>query len=117
VDRKELEAGLDDIQRAMRMVRSNAAANAAFIDTRGYLYHLLGEQQKALDDLDKAISLTTAERSHLRLPEMQEKLNEDLAVMHHHRSLVHQALGNIEEAESDRELANELGYDPDAGVL
>jgi tetratricopeptide (TPR) repeat protein len=117
VDRKELEAGLDDVERAMGMSRRNAA----FIDTRGYLHHLLGNQDKALQDLNDAISMTMSDQSQVRraraLPEMEGKLNEDLAVMYHHRSLVHQALGNIKEAEADRELAAQLGYNPDAGIL
>ncbi len=113
VDQKELEAGLDDVQCAIRMVRPNAA----LIDTRGYLYHLLGRQDDALKDLNLAIAMTMAGRSHVRSPDMEQKLNEDLAVMHHHRSLVYQVQGKTKEAEADMQLAKELGYDPDAGVL
>jgi tetratricopeptide (TPR) repeat protein len=113
VDQKELEAGLDDIQRALSMVRPNAA----LIDTRGYLYHLLGRQEEALKDLNRAIAMTMVDQSRVRSSIMEEKLNEDLAVMHHHRSLVYQAQGKTQEAEADMKLAKELGYDPEAGVL
>jgi tetratricopeptide (TPR) repeat protein len=113
LDRKELEAGLDDIQRAMAMVRRNPE----YIDTRGYLYHLLGKQDEALKDLNHAIALTMRNKDELNSAQDDERFAHNLAVMHYHRALVHQASGKTKEANADMDLAKKLGYDPDAGVL
>jgi hypothetical protein len=120
--REELEAGLVDINRAMQMTRENPALvntrdNPAFIDTRGYLLHLLGQHDDALDDMDLAIGLTeTRWKREYRFEEV-EQIKKDLAVMHYHRALIHDARGDNVKAEIDHRKAEEYGYNPAAGVL
>jgi hypothetical protein len=46
-----------------------------------------------------------------------EQLKKDLAVMHFHRALIHEARGSKIEAENDHRKAEEYGYNPAAGVL
>jgi tetratricopeptide (TPR) repeat protein len=111
-DKEELQAGLADVNRALEM----APKHAAFVDTRGYLLHLLGDQHKALREMDRAIELTfeVQQRSYHRDP---QRFREDLAVMHFHRGLVYEALGHHDQASEDFQRAEKLGYNPDAGIL
>jgi tetratricopeptide (TPR) repeat protein len=120
--REELDAGLDDINRAMQMTRDNPALintrdNPAFIDTRGYLLHLLGRHDEALDDMEQAIGLTERRMKREYRFEEVEQLTKDLAVMHYHRARIHEARGSKIEAENDHRKAEEYGYNPAAGVL
>ena len=120
--REELEAGLDDIERALQMTRDNPAFlhtrdNPAFIDTRGYLLHLLGRHKEALDDMERAIRLTEARMKREYRFEEVERIKKDLAVMYYHRSRIHAARGNDVAAENDHRKAEEYGYNPDEGVL
>jgi tetratricopeptide (TPR) repeat protein len=109
-DKQELEAGLQDVDLAL--VKS--PDNAAFIDTRGYLLHLLGKNEQALPVMERAIDLAGQRRLyHGNLQRWQE----DLAVMHFHRGLIYEALGQLDQARIDFLRAEELGYNPDAGVL
>jgi tetratricopeptide (TPR) repeat protein len=112
--KEELEAGLKDVEEAIAMERDD---NAAFIDTRGYLLHLLGRHKEALVDIKRAIELTKGSRERAYRFNDAQELKENLAVMHHHRALIHDALGNKDEAIEDFRLAEEFGYNPDAGVL
>lgn len=120
----ELEAALDDVQRAIDL---EFRPNAAYLDTRGYIYHRLGKQQEALVDLDQALTLAEAEgpwglmpRGFRRADANDAELRrheEQLSVLYHHRGLVHQALGHEELSQRDLERSKELGYDPDKGVF
>jgi tetratricopeptide (TPR) repeat protein len=120
----ELTDALDDVQRAIDLARRPVAA---YLDTRGYLYHLLDRQAEALADLDRAIALTEAEgprslqhrgfgqgvASELDL----RRYRENLSVLYHHRGLVQQSLGNEDLSQRDFERGKELGYNPSAGVF
>ena len=112
-ERDELEAGLQDIERAMLM----AGDNPAFIDTRGYLRHLLGDNKHALEDMQRAIALTERRRERAYAFDETEGLKKDLAVMYFHIALIHDALGSKVEAQKYHQQAEEFGYDPAAGVL
>ncbi len=113
VSREELEAGLADIEAAIAQVGDD---NAAFLDTRGYLLHLLGQHTKALEDLNRAIELTESGFEWGFARGIQRR-SEDLAVMLHHRGQVYRALKQEAKAEEDLSRAEELGYDPSAGVF
>jgi hypothetical protein len=117
--REELEAGLNDIERAMKMAGDNPLTrdNPAFIDTRGFLRHLLGDHQNARVDMDLAINLTLHRLQRAYQFDEVEQLKKDLAVMHFHRGLIHDALGNKADAELDHREAEENGYNPAEGVL
>lgn len=138
----ELDQALEEIETALKGVDTQAVlesveeepinANAlvrarqilAYLDTRGYIHHLRGDQEKALEDMNLTIDLYLAtdraiynrladETARANFQREQEKL---YAVLLHHRGLVHQALGNEDQAKADLTKAEELGYDPKAGV-
>lgn len=102
---------------------------ASYLDTRGFLYYLLGRHQEALDDLNQAIDLATDYRrvlfstravrnqSRPMRERMDRMLNESLAVMYHHRGQIHQALGHTALANDDLKHGDELGYNPSGGVF
>ena len=107
---------VNDLRRALE-IRS-------FLDTRGFVQHLRGEQDAALEDMNLSIDLhQAAVRAALnRLADQTvrdnfEESNEKIyAVLLHHRGLIYQALGKEEQAQADLNLAEELGFDPQAGV-
>jgi tetratricopeptide (TPR) repeat protein len=109
----ELAAGLDDVERALGMT----PGRPAFIDTKGYLLHLLGRNDEALAEMSQAIATTAAFLKRAYRAEQMDRLREDLAVMYYHRSLIYEKLGRKAEAVRDFDRALECGYDPDAGVL
>ncbi|HVC98865.1 MAG TPA: hypothetical protein VND64_34690 [Pirellulales bacterium] len=134
----ELQEGLDDVNAALALVQSQLNAipterehprmrlfrarpnreKAMYLDTRGTLYLLLGENDKALSDLEEALDL--AEDS-MRVmfdqhPYVQRIRSRELAVMYHHRGQIHQMLGNTEQAQRDLRRGQELGYNPADGV-
>ena len=109
-------------------INGNALVQArqilAFLDTRGFIHHLRGDQEEALADMNLTLDLYLAtdraifnrladENARATFQREQEKLH---AVLLHHRGLVHQALGNEDQAKADLTKAQELGYDPKAGV-
>ena len=120
----ELEEALSDIQQAIDQIHYE---EAAYLDTRGYIYHLLGRHDEALKDLDRAVQLATLQRKRmLQLAaarrqnrwraKLERSFNEIEAVMIYHRGLVHEKLGNSEQAEADQQRGLELGYNPAEGV-
>ncbi len=124
----ELKEGLSDIETALSI--DNNQDNAEFLDTRGYLLHLLDRNEEALKDLDRAIKMTQQRadgivlrqnpfvRRDPMLSRMESEENDhSLAVMYHHRGLIHKKLGNDVQAESDLKHGDELGYNPENGVL
>jgi tetratricopeptide (TPR) repeat protein len=120
----ELEAAQTDIDRAIEMT----GPDAAMLDTRGYIYYLRDQLSPALEDMARAIEWEEARSKELldnpqfeQLPAAQQAylrraLGENLAVMHHHRGLIHEKLGNVDDAQADFAKAQELGYDPSRGV-
>ncbi len=96
----------------------------AYLDTRGFIQHLRGEQEAALQDMELTIDLYLATSQDLvervadrsRRDNLQQQQDELYSVLLHHRGLVHQALGHEEQAQADLDKAQELGYDPKAGV-
>jgi tetratricopeptide (TPR) repeat protein len=111
--KEELSAGLADVDRAIAMSRENAA----FIDTRGYLLHLLSRNDEALREMKRAIELTENERTRTFDSQDVHTLTESLAVMYYHLGLIHSALGQEADATKYFRLADEYGYDPENGVL
>jgi tetratricopeptide (TPR) repeat protein len=121
----ELDEALEDINRALEMAGEE---EAAYLDTRGYVYFRLGRYQEALDDLDRAVRLAadygqqwleTAGRQRLGDLELQwrkRQLRENEAVIVYHRGEVHDKLGNTEQAQADMARGKELGYNPAEGV-
>jgi tetratricopeptide (TPR) repeat protein len=131
----ELEDALKDIEEALEYSAELRGtpdapenANAAFLDTRGYLHLLLGRPKAAMTDLDQAIKVAEAEQQqairqskHSRYPpayqaRILQQFAHNLAVMYHHRGQVHEALGQVAEAEADLRKGDQLGYNPEEGV-
>ena len=126
----QITEGLEDIQAAFEALGTED--NAAFLDTRGYLYYLNGDFDEALRDMERAVQMAEDERSSfvMRRPELQKqsrvderlldrqarRINENLAVLYQHRGLVYEALDRPEEAEADFERADKYGYSPEDGV-
>lgn len=123
----ELDEALVDIQEVL----GGSPDNASFLDTRGYVLFKLARLKEALADLNRAIELTEQERDQFeqalqgrRLSrsdvaakaEQERQFDENLAVMHHHRGEVHEKLGHADEAKKDLFIAQELGFNPAAGV-
>lgn len=114
----EIDQGLTDITEAIRMT----GENFPMLDTRGYLYYRKGDFDRALKDLDLAVTfaedaalvnagqLPIADRRYKKLADQAEA--EVLAVIHYHRGLVHQARNNKELAEADFQRVRELGFEP-----
>lgn len=141
----ELKEGLSDAEQSIELLDKHAKnplipgsaersiqlarSRAMVLDTRGYLHHLLGNQEQALADLNEAIKLSVeSEKGTFELqkvqdaaPKLKERLRkqfqEPLSVLHHHRALIHEKMGHVEEASADREQAKTLGYDPANGIF
>lgn len=121
----ELPQALADIERALEL---SEHPEAALLDTRGFIHYRRGNLDAARDDMALAVALTEAfiqklrEAPHYQLlsPERRARwdrlLDENLAVMLHHRGLIRQALGQEDLARRDQERAAELGFDPERGV-
>jgi tetratricopeptide (TPR) repeat protein len=124
----ELNEALADINKALELIkdRPDPTRQAMYLDTRGYLYHLLGRQQEGLADMETAIELFSKARAGLGSGDAQRKdprmervlryYDESLAVMLHHRGLILQALGENDRAAADLKKAVELGFNPEKGV-
>lgn len=111
---------------AEHAVRLSAGLDPAILDTRGYVYFLRGKHEAALEDLNQAVeassralesvqaqaSQTTGTFQELEAKEQRQQLQKALAVMLYHRSLVHDALGNEDDAVADRAHVRELGFEP-----
>ena len=130
---KDLNEALVDIQNALKL----KGDDPAYLDTRGYVFYKLDKPAEALADFDQAIvscEQTKKEKDERRkafeslgnqrfeLEEFQKlefdlkALDENLAVMYHHRGETHEKLGNAQESKDDLEMAQKLGYDPDKGI-
>ena len=95
---------------------------AAMLDTRGYIQLLRGELEAAQRDLDEAVKLIEVrlerrsqstdyiDRREFEL-EMEEE-RQSAAVIHYHRALLYDRLGQTAEADRDRERIRQLGYEP-----
>jgi tetratricopeptide (TPR) repeat protein len=121
----ELKEALEDVDAALKS--TDDWTRSTYLDTRGYIYFQLGEQEKALADLDEAIEIgEELKRRYLlqqgraqhavQLKFQLRKQNENLAVMYHHRGEVHGKLGHAELAKVDLARGDKLGYNPAAGI-
>lgn len=121
---RDLSEALVDIDAALA-VRDDEPVE--FLDTRGFILHLLGRQQDAIDQLNLAIdgmqrerrqAMLLAERvDRVQLARRLRWLDHSLAVMHHHRALACRAIGLEAQAEQDFETARQKGFDPSRGVM
>jgi tetratricopeptide (TPR) repeat protein len=122
----ELKEGLEDIEQALLA----EGENPDFLDTRGYLLHLLDRNEEALKDLNQAVDAKLEAKRRIAqnllaqnlvvdrrvLDELSRSIDQGLAVLYHHRGLVQEKLGHRDEATEDLKAGDKLGYDPDSGV-
>lgn len=116
---------LTGVDLAMLEFRSTElrANEAEYLDTRGYLLHLLDRNEEALKDLNRALHFQEQDEPSRRatsargLEQALESQQKSLAVMYHHRGLIYEKLGRKDDAEQDRKRGDELGYNPDRGVF
>lgn len=132
---QQIELAMGNNHRAMSrhvllLYAAQRGAKAAYLDTRGYLFYLLGRYQEAQSDLDTALELAE-ERKQRELAWLdsaagygpaardrhERRLDQELAVMYHHRGQLHEKLGNQEQAQADLERGDKLGYNPAEGVF
>lgn len=121
---RDLPAALDDIDAALA---GSGATTPAFLDTRGFILHLLGRHQEAVDQLNLAIDDMQTSRRQLmalagrvdtdKLAFALRSVDQDLAVMHHHRGLACRAIGLDGQARQDFESAERKGYDASRGIF
>ncbi len=122
----DLQQALEDVQKAIKLADRDTAA---YFDTRGYIYYLLGDYRSALTDMDHAVwlaqnranQMTALLAAHNIHPAVVRRvrrlLDEELAVIYTHRGMVREKLGMVAEAQADIDLGRELGYNPDRGVF
>lgn len=121
---REIPEALADIERVIEVMQD---PSPEVLDTRGFLRHLAGRQQEAMVDLEEAIVLTQLRRQQmmavsgrmdrLELLQRMRTLDHSLAVMLHHRGLVFEAVGDVERAQADFEVARRKGFAPERGIL
>jgi hypothetical protein len=122
--RRDLPAALDDIDAALA---GSGASTPAFLDTRGFILHLLDRHQESIDQLNLAIDETQTSRRRLmslagrvdtdHLAFALRSIDQDLAVMLHHRGLACRAIGLERQARQDFESAERMGYDATRGIF
>jgi tetratricopeptide (TPR) repeat protein len=117
----DVDAGLKQANEALKAL----PRDPAILDTRGFLYYRLEKYQEALADLDAAVegmtktykqsAPTGTNRAGVSvLTDEVPPAALGLAVMHYHRALVLEKLGQTDKAKADRERAKELiGREPD----
>jgi tetratricopeptide (TPR) repeat protein len=121
---REIKQGLADIEQAF--LRAGTENNPAYLDTRGFLRYLDGDFAGAESDLQRAVQLAEALLQAFRAQgasgdprvrrDQERQLTEVLAVVLHHRGLVHEAFHRPEEAADDFRRAQQYGYSPEDGV-
>jgi tetratricopeptide (TPR) repeat protein len=116
--------GTDTSPTTKLQITKTKAQKAAYLDTRGYIYFQQGNWEPALEDLNEAIeatlewqNLVMAIAKARHRPALQEQFNHELAVMYHHRGQVLAELGREDEAKSDLDHGDRLGYNPATGVF
>jgi len=122
---RHLDEALADIDAAL--AGTGASDAPELLDTRGFVLHLLGRQQEAVDQLNVAIDGLQRRRRELamlagrmdavELARRRRWLDHSLAVMFHHRGLACRALGLDGQADQDREAALKKGFDPTRGIF
>ncbi len=120
---RDLEEALVDIEKAL----AASGPSPEFLDTRGFILHLLERHHEAIDDLNVAIDSAQNDRrrllmlaGHVSPEELAYRLrhaDHSLAVMHHHRGLACRAAGLTGQADQDLDMAKKKGFDPGRGIL
>lgn len=119
-DKELLEKVLADCDESLKL----APDQSSTLDTRGCIYYLLGDTSKSIADLDRSITLITAELANARtqvngdprqinLKLQLREMEYGVAVIYQHRMKAHQKAGNDELSKKDRQAIIDLGYKPE----
>jgi tetratricopeptide (TPR) repeat protein len=121
---REIPEGLRDIERALN---ATGDASPELLDTHGFLLHLAGRQDEALATMELAIDGMRQSRRQLVFMAGQlgrtefarrlRSVDHAIAVMLHHRGLIHEADGRGRQAAEDFEMARRKGFDPTRGIF
>ncbi|MBI83170.1 MAG: hypothetical protein CMJ81_08245 [Planctomycetaceae bacterium] len=124
----DLEEALQDVEQALKLLELPHEDEATFLDTRGYIYYLLDDLDAASSDMIRAKELEEKSQGIsfeqlLLMSSGEDDAKTDLAasygelaVVYRHYGLVLQKQGQTEQAQQYLDLANQLGYNPDAGI-
>lgn len=119
---RDLEKALEEVNLAL----AQDADNAAYLDTRGYIYYRMGKYGKALEDLNRAAERAREDwqRQRKRAEELRKhyidvrpvekiirEIDRNYAVILYHRALV-QDLFDAEKARLDFSQIERLGFVP-----
>jgi len=121
---RELPQALIDIDRALA---GSEEGPPELLDTRGFILHLLGRHQEAVDLLNAAIDGSQRQRRQVAMLSGRadpdeiayrlRSLDHGLAVMHQHRGLACRAAGLERQAVQDMEIARRKGFAPERGIF
>ena len=117
---RELQTALDLSNKSIKMIIKHGASDLpAYLDTRGYIYFRMGQNELALADMNRAIPRLEqylAQYANLRLPSRYktqvEQTERSLAVFFYHRSLIYDQMKKPLKAQLDRDRIEELGHKP-----
>lgn len=120
---RDLPAALADIDTAL----GGSDGAPELLDTRGFILHLLGRHQEAIDQLNLAIDGAVQQQRRLaslvgradtdEVASRLRSLDHGLAVMHQHRGLACRAAGLEGQARQDLDIAAKKGFDPSRGIF
>ncbi len=121
---REIPEALRDIERALN---ATGEASPELLDTHGFLLHLAGRQDEALATMELAIDGMRQSRRQLVFMAGQfertefarrlRSVDHAIAVMLHHRGLIHEAVGRERQAAEDFEMARRKGFDSTRGIF
>ena len=125
--RIELPAALEKVDEALGYHPTVSSPRTMYLDTRGFIRHLLGQNEEALDDMNEAVeAFRKREYANWDREKYLKQLNdvrvvdrvdlqarESMATFLYHRMIVLRALGEDEAAAEDLEEIENLlpGYD------
>jgi tetratricopeptide (TPR) repeat protein len=125
----DIPTALEDINEAIEIL--GREDDPIFIDTLGYLLLVDGNLEDAKFYLEQAVALAKTQdakkREQIRalmqrvvdqraLEAELKRLDENYAVILHHRGEVYEAIGEVEQADADYEEAVKLGYNREKGI-
>jgi tetratricopeptide (TPR) repeat protein len=127
--RIDIKGALSDINEAIEIL--GREDDPVFIDTLGYLLLINGQTKEAKFYLEQAAALAKTQDDEKRAQIRQlmkrvvdqrgleaelKRLDENYAVIVHHRGEAYEATGEQEKAEADYAEAKKLGYDREKGI-
>lgn len=121
----DLEQALLESSQSMQL--SGGGGSAEMLDTHGFILFQLGRQDAALQDLNQAAALIATRLAiaksvqqyvdPISREQQLDTIREAAAVIHYHRALALEAVGQPEQAELDRQRVRTWGFEPDPSLF